>query len=134
MIPCTLRRYIRPYHKADVKASPRFGQYVQSFFHSVKGYGKKCWAVCVEIDLDYHDASQSQSDEEIIKNCIEYLNTPPKSKYGKRRRRRTTYGTFREEPYRFWVKRPDGQRPYIQALLLTAKKENNKFWGEGPLL
>jgi len=134
VIPCTLRRYLRPYHKHDIKASPRFGQYVQSLFHSVKGYGKKCWAVSVEIDLDYAVASQTQSDEEIIKNCIEYLNTPPKSKYGKRRRRRALYGTFRAEPYRFWVKRPEGESPYIQALLLTGTKENDKFWGDGPLL
>ena len=134
MIACTLRRKLRPYHRHDIKVSPRFGQYVQSLFHSVKGYGKNCWAVIVEIDLDYAEASQAQSDEEIIKNCIEYLNTPPKSKYGKRRRRRAPYGTFRPKPYRFWVKRPDDASPYIQALLLTGAKENEKFWGEGPLL
>ncbi len=107
---------------------------MQGFYHSVKGYGKKCWAVGVEIDLDYTTASAERSDEEIVKSCIEYLNTPPKSKYGKRRRRRPTYGVFRSEPYRFWVRRPEGAQPYIQALLLTAVKTSDKFWGEGPIL
>ena len=68
MIPCTLRRYLRPYHSYDIKTTPRFGQYAQSFFHSVKGYGKKCWAVLVEIDLDYEEVAQGHSDQEIIKN------------------------------------------------------------------
>lgn len=134
MVPCTLRRYIRPHHKHDIKSSPRYGVYMQSFYHTVKGYGKKCWAVGVEIDLDYAAASAERSDEEIVKSCIEYLNTPPKSKYGKRRRRRPPYGVFGSEPYRFWVKRPEGEAPYIQALLLTGTKTSDKFWGEGPIL
>lgn len=107
--------------------------YLQSFFHSVKGYGKKYWAVGVEIDLDYAEATKIYTDEEIVKKCIEYLNTPPKSKYGKRRRRKCTYGTFKPDPYRFWIKERDAQQ-HIQAILLIDKKRNNKFWGEGPQL
>lgn len=133
MIPCTLRRCLRKYHTNDVQMAARYGTYMQSLFHSVKGYGKDCWAVGVKIDLDYTTASTTHSDEEIVKKCIEYLNTPPKSKYGKRRRRKPAYGTFRPTPYRFWVKEKDGEA-HIQALLLVPKKRNNKFWGEGPQL
>jgi hypothetical protein len=133
VIPCTLRRHLRSYHKHDVLTTPRYGTYLQSLFHSIKGYGKKWWAIGVEIDLDYATVTEACSDEEIIKRCIEYLNTPPKSKYGKHRRRKPPFGTFRPQPYRFWVKEKNGQI-YLQAILLAGKRKNNKFWGEGPHL
>ena len=133
MISCTLKRRLRKYHPDDIKVSPRYGMYLQSFFHNIKGYGKKCWAVIVEIELDYAEVTKFYSDEEIVKKCIEYLNTPPQSKYGKRRRRKCIYGAFYSQPYRLWVKQPDNN-PHIQAILLIDKKRNNKFWGEGPQL
>jgi hypothetical protein len=133
MILCTLKRHIRKYYTSDLDDSHRYGLYLHSLFHSIKGYGKKCWGVGVEIDLDYYTAAQKYSDEEIVKKCIEYLNTPQKSKYGKRRRRKLSYGAFEPEPYRFWIKEKNGQS-YIQAILLANKKKNNKFWGEGPQL
>ena len=133
MIPCTLRRCLRKYHKHDIKLPARYGTYVQSFYHTIKGYGKKAWAVSVEMDLDYAGAAEAYADEEIIKKCIEYLNTPPKSKYGKRRKRKLPYGKFAETPYRFWVKEGKGSR-YLQAILVVGTKTHPKFWGEGPLL
>ena len=133
MIPCTLRRHLRKHHKNDINVGARYGTYVQSLFHSIKGYGKKLWAVGVEIDLDYESFQDEYGDEEIIRKCIEYLNTPPRSKYGKRRKRKLPYGAFETDPYRFWVKEKDGKR-HIQALLLVDKRRNRKFWGEGPQL
>ena len=58
-------------------------------YHGVKGFGAKTWVVIVNIDLDYENhAFEGKSVDEITDECIEYLNTPPKSKYGKKRKRK----------------------------------------------
>ena len=131
MIECTLtgmKKYsIFPHPDKRIK----YGQYSSSIYHNIKGFGKKVWVVIVNIDVEYDKyASTGQTLEEIALGCIEYLNTPLKSKYGKRRRRKLPYGEFREEPYRAYLKEKDGKK-YIQAFLVVNNRKRKCFWGEG---
>jgi len=132
MIECDLLPIVKRYSKSESK-KPKHGVYCQSCFWSVKGYAKKKWVVMVKIDLDYEDARrQYDDDESIVRGCVEFLNTPPKSKYGKVRKRKTLYGDFDPEPYSFQIKEsPDGKK-YISARLITNQQKNKKFHGSGP--
>ena len=70
------------------------------------------------------------SIEDIATRCIEFLNYRPKSKYGKKRKRKPLYGEFRSKPHLVKLL-GEGDDKYIQVLLVTEKRENPKFWGEG---
>lgn len=134
MIECRLQRFERNYLKQEKKAPARYGMYSSCFVHSVKGYGKKRWVVYVYIDLDYESAKKNGfSDEEIIHACIEYLNTPQKSKYGKKRKRKLPYGKFESTPHRFKFKEKN-DKTYIEAQLIVSSPESKIFWSSGPRL
>ena len=132
MIECDLLPIVKKYSKSENK-KPKHGIYCQSSFWAVKGYAKKKWVVIVKIDLDYEGArKQYDDDESIVRGCVEFLNTPPQSKYGKVRKRKTLYGDFDPEPYSFQIKEsPDGKK-YISARLITNQQKNKKFHGTGP--
>ena len=88
----------------------------------------------MNIDLDYDKHVSEGKDLEVIaRGCVEYLNAPPKSKYGKRRKRKPLYGTFRDEPYRVYLKEKNDKK-YIQALLVVDARKRKCFWGEGEKL
>jgi len=131
MIECTLANMERSFLNTN---KTKNGLYSSCMFYGVKGFGSKVWVVIVNIDLDYdkHD-SEGKSLEEIAKECVEYLNTPPKSKYGKRRKRKPTYGSFHDEPYRAYLKEKNSKK-YIQALLLVSDRKRSCFWGAGEKL
>lgn len=108
----------------------RYGQYMTSCY-PVKGYGRNCWIVVVNIEVDYDFLIKEGLElSEITLGCIKFLNARPKSRYGKKRRRKPLYGTFRPKPYSFKIKEKDGKK-YIQALLITEDRKNPKFWNEG---
>ena len=134
MIECSLAEIKRHPSLASSKKKTKYGLYSKSIHHGVKGFGSKAWVVIVNIDLDYDKyASEGKSLEEITKKCIEYLNIPPKSKYGKRRKRKPLYGLFREEPRHISLKERDDKK-YIQASLIVADRKRKCFWGEGEKL
>ena len=128
MIPCKLRSVREweaiPYLNKTNKT--RFGHYMPISF-PIKGYGKDCWVVAANIDIVAEEyLAQGKTMDEIVKECIEYLNTPPKSKYGKKRKRKPLYGKIRKAPHSYKVK-----EDYIQALLIIEEKKNKNFWGQG---
>ncbi len=83
MIECTLQPIVSRYLDTESK-KPRYGVYLQSMYWGVKGYGKTVWVVGVKINLPNYDVLKEtyESDDEIVQKCVEFLNTPPKSKYG----------------------------------------------------
>jgi len=128
LLPIKQRRCDSPSKKT------KYGVYSQQMFWNVKGYAKKRWAVIVNIDLNYEKAKKDyESDDEIVKQCIEFLNVPPKSKYGKRRKRKPLYNTFDSKPIKYEIKEEDGQFT-ICTFLLTDINQNRLFWGKGPLV
>jgi hypothetical protein len=108
----------------------RYGQYMTCYY-PIKGYGRDCWVVVVNLDVDY-EAWEKEGLElaEIVAACIRFLNSRPKSRYGKKRRRKPLYGSFRPKPYSFKIREKDGQKQ-IQALLVTEDRKSPKFWREG---
>ena len=106
----------------------KFGKYMNSIFQ-FKGFGRKKWVVGVNIDLDY-EGQQERPLKEIVQDCIQFLNTPPKSKYGKRRKRKPLYGSFEADPHKFYLLEKDNKK-YIQALLIVEQRKSKHFWGEG---
>ena len=131
MIECTLQPIVSKYLKSEDK-KPRYGVYLQSMYWNVKGYGKKTWMVAVKINLsNYNEAKElHETDDEIVAKCIEYLNTPPKSKYGKRRKRKALY-TFDVVPHSYDIINKDDVT-VIAAKLKTKEQKNKYFWKSGP--
>lgn len=112
----------------------KHGKYSKVMHYSIKGYGKTSWVVIVNIDLDYDKhAATGKTLQEIAEGCVEYLNTPPRSKYGKRRKRKPLYGLFRKEPHRTYLKEKNDTK-FIQALLVVDDRKRKCFWGEGDKL
>ena len=112
----------------------KYGKYSGSHFYSIPGFGSKCWVIIANIDVDYDKyIAQGMTPENIVESCIEFLNAPPKSRYGKKRRRKPLYGKFRDMPYKFTLKEIDGLK-YIQAFLIVEDKRRKHFWGEGEVL
>ena len=131
MIECTLHEIKKYSSSASANSKVKYGMYSSAVYHNIKGFGKKAWVVIVNIDLDYEKhAVEGKSLEEIIKGCIEYLNTAPKSKYGRRRKRKLLYGSFQNTPYRAYLKEKNNKK-YIQALLIVSDKKRKCFWGKG---
>ena len=129
MIECSLAEMKKA--SMDNKVKAKSGMYSNCMYHSVKGFGTKTWVVIVNIDLDYEKhAFEGKNVDEITEECIEYLNTPPKSKYGKKRKRKPLYGLFHEKPYRARLKEKNNKK-YIQAMLLVGDRKRKCFWGEG---
>tara|TARA_R110000824_G_scaffold134691_7_gene297740 strand:+ start:8392 stop:8790 length:399 start_codon:yes stop_codon:yes gene_type:complete len=132
VIECSLQPVISRYSNHDSK-KPKYGVYLQSMYWGVKGYGKSTWVVSVKIELDYDKVKEDyENDDEIISKCIEYLNTPPKSKYGKRRKRKPLY-TFDTKPYSFEIIEKKSKK-LISARLITKERKNKHFWNAGPSL
>ena len=130
MIPCTLSPINQCNLTRENSKKHKYGRYLSSYFH-IKGYGKKCWVVGVRIQVDHAlYLAQGRTPEQIMLECIEHLNFPPKSKYGKKRRRQPLYGKFRETAHSFKFKVKDGDK-IIEALLVTDRRKSKHFWGEG---
>jgi len=130
MISCTLAPIKQNNFIQPQATNHKYGQYLSNYFH-IKGYGKKCWVIAVNIEINHSVyLAQGYNKETLVRECIAHLNFPPKSKYGKKRRRQPLYGKFRDEPYSFTLKVKDG-KPIIQALLVTERRKSKYFWGEG---
>jgi len=130
MIPCKLSQIKQNSLLQANQAKVKYGQYLSSYFH-IKGYGKKCWVVVVHIEVDHSlYLAQGVTSEQLVRECIKHLNFPPKSKYGKKRRRQPLYGEFRAEPYSFKLKTKNDKQ-IIEALLVTSRRRSKHFWGDG---
>ena len=112
------------------KEKVRYGRYLSSFY-PIKDWGKKRWIVAVNVNVEHNKyLKEGLALEEIAEKCVEFLNTPPKSKYGKRRKRKPVYGGFDEKPYKIKVvKKKD--REFLQLFLIVSDIQRKCFWGKG---
>jgi len=128
---CDLRpipEYISELDKG--KSKSKFGRYHGSTFWDIPEFGLKKWVVGVHIDLDFHQASEMNLNEEeqIVKACVEYLNQPPPRKKYARRSHLPKYGKLDLYHARI-ISRGDDK--YISALLITSERKSKHFWGKG---
>tara|TARA_R110002073_G_scaffold170749_3_gene327787 strand:+ start:547 stop:936 length:390 start_codon:yes stop_codon:yes gene_type:complete len=129
MLECALQPMISKYPLPNESNKPKYGVYLQSMYWGIKGYAKKVWVVAVKINLDYDKAKEEyETDDEIVRKCIEFLNVPPKSKYGRRRQRRPLY-TFEPDPHDYEI-----TETHISAKLKIRDRKNKHFWKTGPLV
>ena len=132
MIECSLQPMAKKYSKQEHKKI-KYCVYLQQMYWNIKGYGKTVWVVAVKIDLDYDKIKDVyKDDDEIVQKCIEFLNTPPKSRYGKRRTRKPLY-VFDPQPYNYKVVEKSGKQ-LISAKLVVRERKNKHFWSQGPSL
>ena len=130
MIPCKLSQIKQNSLLQEDQTKYKYGLYLSSYF-KIKGYGKKCWVVAVNIEVDHQlYLAQGVTEQQLVHECITHLNFPPKSKYGKKRRRQPLYGKFREKPHSFKLKIKNNKQ-IIEALLVTERRRSKHFWGEG---
>ena len=130
MIECCLQPVVSKYYNTH-ENKPRFGIYLQDMYWGIKGYGKKNWLVSVKIELEYKQAKKEySSDDEIVKGGIEYLNAPQKSKYGKKRMRKSLY-SFDAFPYTYKIIEKNNKK-IIAAKLITKEQKNKHFLNSGP--
>ena len=126
MIKCTLRDI------ASAGSEVRKGRYHGSNFWDLKGFAKDRWVVGAYIDFDSDDQlAQSppwMSEEDVVGECLEYLNQPPDRQKYEKKKTSPLYGNLSLYQYTF---RHDGTRDYIEVLLTTDQKQNKYFWGKG---
>lgn len=133
MIECSLQPMINKYPAPGEDNKPKYGVYIQQMYWGIKEYGKKTWVVAVKINLDYNKVKEVyETDDEIVQKCIEFLNVPPKSKYGKRRQRKPLY-TFEPAPYQYEIVEKE-DRTIVSARLKIKERNNKHFWKSGPLV
>jgi len=108
----------------------RLGAYLGCNFN-FKTFGTKHWVVGVYINIDHSRyTEEGLSKEDIVKQCIEYLNQPPPRKKYQKKKPVPLYGNLEDLPLRYSL-REDEEGAFIEALLITDQKKNRKFWGQG---
>jgi len=131
MIECRLLPMEKNRFLQDNPPYKKHGHYMSSRY-SISGFGRTCWIVAVNICVDHeHYTQEGKSIAEIAEGCVEYLNHRPKSRYGRKRRRKPRYGAFHPKPHQAKLLTDKRGDTYIQALLITSDRSNPNFWGEG---
>jgi len=99
------------------------GRYMTSIY-SINGFGKNKWVVGGYLKLDWNKYKILRwHDSEIIKRCVNYLNSISINKKGKKK-----YGNL--ELHRFGKINKFGQELAVVELIIDDRKNEN-FWGEG---
>jgi hypothetical protein len=115
----------------------KFGRYHGSSWSGIPGFGTKKWVVGVWIEADIEQyLSEGYTEEEIVAGCLRYLNKPPPRKKYSRRQARPLYGALDEMPARWRIAAKtfsdaSEEKMYIQAFIITDRRKNRYFWGEG---
>lgn len=130
MIECTLRPQKEFATQLPEYDKERFGRYLGSNY-GFPGSGVNKWAVGVYIDVDHESLlAEGKTPEDIVRRCIEFLNTPPPRKKYQKKKPVPRYGTLNGDPVRFRL-REDGDGTFIEAILVTDQRKSKQFWGSG---
>jgi|694.fasta_scaffold143795_4 hypothetical protein len=99
------------------------GRYMTSIY-SIDGFGKNRWVVgaYIKADLEKYKILRWH-DSEIVKRCVNYLNSIAINKKGKKK-----YGNL--QLHKFNKINKFGQE-IIVVELITDERKNENFWGEG---
>ena len=131
MIECTLRPQEEYHHfLPGYGKKTKLGRYHGSDFHFA-GFGANKWVVGVYINVEYDKyITDDITIDEVVRQCIEYLNQPPPRKKYQKKKPQPLYGNLNLDPHQFWTGE-DSEGKYIGALLVTDQRKNKKFWGAG---
>jgi len=121
VIECELKEVSQYFHVPSEEK--KHGRYMTSIY-SVDGFGKNRWVVGAYLKADWNKYKILKWHEsEIIKRCVNYLNSLTISKKGKKK-----YGNL--ELYRFNKINKFGEELAVVELIIDERK-NEYFWGEG---
>ena len=108
-------------------SNKKFGRYHGSMFWDIPNYGSKRWVVAAKIKVN-EPINFDMEDQEIISQCVDYINTPPPRKKFERRNKNPKFGIL--EVYSAKIKKED-YNILISALLITETRKSKHFWGRG---
>lgn len=99
------------------------GRYMTSVY-TIDGFGRNKWVVGAYLKIDFEKyKALKYSDDEVIKRCVNYLNSLTINKKGKKK-----YGNL--QLYRFKKLNKNGQ-DLVCIEIVTDERNNENFWGEG---
>jgi len=102
------------------------GRYMTSIY-SVDGFGRNKWIIGAYLKIDWNKYKILRwHDSEVIKRCVNYLNSITINKKGKKK-----YGNL--ELYNFNKINKFGEEVAVVELIIDDRKNEN-FWGEGEKL
>ena len=130
MIECDLVPITEYSSLVSAKGKKKSGRYHGSMFWDVPGFGSKKWIVAAKIIIT-GPIPVEYTDDEVIDECLNYINTPPPRRKFQRRIRKPKYGKL--GLYRGQLKREQGAS-FISALLVTENRKSKHFWGKGIVL
>jgi len=129
MIECQFREF--PEYGSVIKSSShkrRKGFYSYSVL-PIKGLGRDKWPVISHIDLEYEKfLDKGLSAEDIVQQCIDYLNQPPPRKKYAKKKPKPLYGNLTLHKANF---KEDENGKYIEVEFTTDQRKNKNFWREG---
>lgn len=128
MIKCELEPVAEFGQLLDTSGKKKFGRYHGSMFWDIPSYGSKRWVVAAKIKVNEPVDFDDMEDQEIILQCMDYINTPPPRKKFERRNPNPKYGIL--EVYSAKIKKEDDDI-LISALLITETRKSKHFWGRG---
>jgi hypothetical protein len=100
----------------------KLGRYHSSYFHLIDGF-----PVAVYIDGSFKEYFKSgKTEEEVLKECIEYLNSKTEGK----RKKKSIFDILTFHSYSYKLDEETGEG-YFVALLVVKDRQNKLFWGEG---
>ena len=112
----------------DPRKYNKLGRYHNSIY-PVEGLGVTSWLLCGYIGVDYEELEkEGKSQEDIAKECVEFLNVLPKRKLYSRKKSKPKYGTLELLKYKFMI---HDDKPCMSVILTTSDRSNSKFWGKG---
>ena len=127
MIKCSLRDI------PSVGSECRKGRYHGSNFWDLKGFAQDRWVVGAYIDFDSDDQLAQcppwMSEQEIVEECISYLNQPPIRQKYEKTNKAPLYGNL--SLYQYTFRKNAHGRTYVEVLLTTDQKKSKYFWGKG---
>jgi len=133
VITCSLRPLPEWAHiKRNPDGKKKAGVYHGSFFHDIPAFGRSCWVVLGELDIDFNaHQEENMSEREIVEACVNYLNLPPPRKKYAKREPQPPYGKL--ELYKYHVKEENvvNKKTRVQIFLITDQRKNKNFWREG---
>ena len=130
MIECDLVPITEYSSLVNTGSKKKAGRYHGSMFWDVPGFGSKKWVIAAKIIIT-GNIPIGYTDDEVIGECLNYINTPPPRRKFQKRVRRPKYGKL--DLYRGQIKTGQGL-PYISALLVTESRKSKHFWGKGIVL
>jgi hypothetical protein len=124
MLKCNFRE-VTEYPILNNQEKTKLGRYHQTTFSKIE---KGKYVIAVYIDGEFEEFLKENKEENLINECIEYLNSLKKKITKKNKNPKCIYGNLSN--YISFVKRNKNGKIYLESLLITDEPKNSYFWGE----